>query len=337
MDSQLEPPKVLVTLAKTLPQDCTSLASPHIALAALVHAIYVNLEFRLTPEHAVSSEVTIEQERRIEASRLPDGWGLPGRDLSLAYKHGSSAMSFETGVSKVGGRAIVNAVAVEDSKTKTLDLVITDYFSSSSFPVSTAVSSPSTYESMFASPARLKDLISLCKTGIIQPLIPGLLKGALDETEDVPVTSSSAPRRGYYPDPGGPFVGGVPQQNQPGFINRIPPIGRSDLDPLAGLGGTTAGRVPLGGIEGDGMILGPNHPMFRDRRFPGEEEEERNRFWAGGDQFLPPGAVPPGARFDPVGPGMPAPGRGRGGGAFGARNFGDAMRPPGNDYDNMFM
>ena len=160
--------------------------------------------------------------------------------------------------------------------------------------------------------------------------MPGLLKGeSTQQEEEAPPRQT---RGSYYPDPGGPFVGGRPEFPQAGPSGlRLPNVGGSDLDPLAGLGGSTGGRIPLGGTGGDGMMVGPNHPLFRDRlRDPGADQQ---RFWTG-DGYLPPGAVPPGARFDPVGPNGPPgfgqgpdlgmPGRGRGGPG---RNFGDAMRP----------
>lgn len=111
MDGELEPVKVLSTLSKVLPDDLKTLNSPHVALAGLVHALHVNLGFRLTPSHDVDEGT--EEERRLAGNKLPDGWGQQGRDLSLAYRHASSAMSFESGVSKIGGRVIVNALAVE--------------------------------------------------------------------------------------------------------------------------------------------------------------------------------------------------------------------------------
>ena len=67
-------------------------------------------------------------------------------------------------------------------------------------------------------------------------------------------------------------------------------VGRGDLDPLAG------GR-------GGGMFMDPS-------RFPGVVPDPD----AGLPGRLPPGAVPPGARFDPFGP----PGPDRSGG-FGPR------------------
>ncbi|KAK0453907.1 PI31 proteasome regulator N-terminal-domain-containing protein [Armillaria borealis] len=47
-------------------------------------------------------------------------------------------------------------------------------------------------------------------------------------------------------------------------------------------------------------------------RYNPDEEEWAQRGPWGGDGFLPPMGAPPGARFDPVGPGAAIPGRGRG-------------------------
>ena len=48
------------------------------------------------------------------------------------------------------------------------------------------------------------------------------------------------------------------------------------------------------------MFVGPDHPLFRER-FGNDGRVGGDRVW-GGDGWLPQGAVPPGARFDPVGP-----------------------------------
>ncbi|KAK4698541.1 hypothetical protein P7C70_g7731, partial [Phenoliferia sp. Uapishka_3] len=222
------------------------------------------------------------------------------------------------------------------------------------------------------------------------------------------------PRGPYYPDTGGPLgmfpgggQGGQGGGRMPsggiGGIGPFPPpgrgsggmmggggqnpfnIGRSDLDPLGGRSGTfpgfpgtagpSFGAGGMGGAEG-GMYMGPNHPLFRERfeNDGGVGGGGEGRVW-GGDGWLPQGAVPPGARFDPIGPanGPPQPGGvgiggfgggngigsfpgGRGGNGSGstgprggAGNSGqghrsgdpdwDEMRPPGssgNDYDAMF-
>jgi len=89
------------------------------------------------------------------------------------------------------------------------------------------------------------------------------------------------------------------------------------------------GRLP--GAGGDGMFVGPDHPLFnreRDQNDPlripgtGGGGAGARGPW-GGDGFLPPLGAPPGARFDPVGPFAPG-----GGMNVPRRNWGDEMPPP---------
>ncbi|ORX70029.1 hypothetical protein DL89DRAFT_151148 [Linderina pennispora] len=78
-------------------------------------------------------------------------------------------------------------------------------------------------------------------------------------------------------------------------------IGRNDLEPLGGR---------LGDPASGGMVVGPGHSMFRG-------EQSREERIPAGPSFLPPGAVPAGARFDPIGPFGGASGPARPGGRFG--------------------
>ncbi|KAJ2454017.1 hypothetical protein EV183_001857 [Coemansia sp. RSA 2336] len=108
-------------------------------------------------------------------------------------------------------------------------------------------------------------------------------------------------------------------------------VGRDDLDPLGGSGG-------LGGMDqGGGMVVGPNHPMFRQG---GGSDSGFGADPLSGPQRLPPGAVPPGARFDPIVPhgqappggrprgGLPRGPPGRGGGPFSGEPNPDSAGPP---------
>jgi proteasome inhibitor subunit 1 (PI31) len=108
-DDPFSPSKLLELLPKLLPLSLEQLSTPIVTLAALVHAIHVNLGFRLDPPHSQAEGVDDVQER----NRLPDEWGQAGRDLSFHYKHEQSAMTFEVSITKLGSRAIVNAIAVE--------------------------------------------------------------------------------------------------------------------------------------------------------------------------------------------------------------------------------
>ena len=124
---------------------------------------------------------------------------------------------------------------------------------------------------------------------------------------------------GAAPSPAPPLPGPVPDDplRIPGSGGGgrgnfpIADIGRRDLDPLGGMGGTFGGpacfgRLP-GGFGGDnggagGMYMGPDHPLFRERFGPDADTVTGGgRRW-GGDGYLPPIGAPPGARFDPVGP-----------------------------------
>lgn len=104
---------------------------------------------------------------------------------------------------------------------------------------------------------------------------------------------------------------------------RFPPqVGGADLDPFhRGLGG--------------GMLMDPRELYGNSGRFgppPG-------RGPMGPSGHLPPGSIPPGARFDPFGPPPPGPRPGPRGpwprGPHAGNPDPDHERPP--DYDDMFM
>lgn len=125
-------------------------------------------------------------------------------------------------------------------------------------------------------------------------------------------------RRGppyFHPIPGGdPFPdAAVPAYPRSFFPGGSRVIGDADLDPFTASPGLV--RPPGGLGAGGGMFVGPDHPMFGGAgRGGGLEDPSRGGGWGGGipagpgGERLPPGAVPPGARFDPImPPGIPGP------------------------------
>ncbi|GAA5868441.1 hypothetical protein JCM3774_005380 [Rhodotorula dairenensis] len=352
-----------------------SLASPVQALALLSHAIHSQLDFRL-----------------VQPDPLPPDWLAHGNDhFKFRYRHDQSSLEFVVSVQDLdpSPRLLVAAAADAhdtNSRSSTLDISKSDYFSPSAFPCKLADLSD---QKPFAASHRFKDLVALYRINIIQKLLPGLNKPGYHEVESAragPSSSSStaggarSPLAGtgsYLPDAGGPMgmfprggggrgeggaagggaggIGGAPSPAPPvpgPFPDdplRIPgsggrggggggglplaDIGRRDLEPLGGMGGTFGGPAgfgrlpgiggggggPLGGGggggDGGGMFMGPDHPLFRERFGPDADIARGGgeaRRW-GGDGYLPPIGAPPGARFDPVGPTNGPPGGGIGG------------------------
>lgn len=201
---------------------------------------------------------------------------------------------------------------------------------------------PSKLKEIFISPSRIQDLASLFQVTIIQKLMPGLHKEGYEEAPNATARDEVADERaesharrnqrqdplrnpgdGGLPEPARPYPfhdplaaprrPAVPQGDfpPPGFDDELdmnrplrgmaPPfpgagspfnIGHDDLNP-PGLGphdplrGSFVGGGGMGGGFGGGM-----HPTFDDPLFGGQ----------GGRQGQDPRA-PPGARYDPLGPG----------------------------------
>jgi len=89
-------------------------------------------------------------------------------------------------------------------------------------------------------------------------------------------------------------------------------IGRDDLDPLR------AGPPHAGG----GMIMDPSHPLLAGGQ---ALDPFRHPFNQPGPLGFPPGAVPAGARFDPLAPFAPGGGAAGGFGAHGAPGSGEGF------------
>ena len=228
-------------------------------------------------------------------------------------------------------------------------------------------------QDIFISPARLNDFGQLLKIAIIQKLAPGLQKEGYEETKTTTAENRAEGSRqqhnqpdrrrqddrlpGYRPqdpeparphpfndplavrpDPNRPLPEPIPGFENEYEINRPPRgfygdgrnplgggIGGDDLYP-PGLGPHDPIRPHLGGgLPGMGRGGGGMHPTFDDPLFGGQGGH--------GDQGGYDPLAPPGARYDPVGPGdMPRdrgtgsrfPGGGGGGGGYG----GMGGRPP---------
>ncbi|KAI1332990.1 PI31 proteasome regulator N-terminal-domain-containing protein [Xylariaceae sp. FL0255] len=358
---------VLQSMADALtthePNDTTSdLSSSHEALALFTHGCMISLGFRLLG----FDEDKIDEARCHElAPRLPPNWNASFNTYAFVYAHQQSALRFIIKIDRMGGKAEIRGLAVQDERIARAEIVIKDFISNTALPIRITMTDdgsedrsdlPQKIGNAFISDNRVTDLATLIKVNIIQKLLPALQKEGYEETpqdpddtaaqDDVREAARRPPRQPVMPDP-------MPQPAQPnpygdplGPLPRRPgpdggPIVPPDEDwydinrPRAPL---APGRTPFGNVGHDDLYpagLGPHdplrpglsmpgglprpgggsgmHPTFDDPLFGGDGN-------MGGD-FDP--QVPPGARYDPIGPGgVPRFGGGRRPGRGGGGEFG---------------
>ncbi|KAF1362741.1 hypothetical protein EJ07DRAFT_105206 [Lizonia empirigonia] len=326
------------------------------AIALAVHAGMLAVGFRLVG--LGEDERTGAYADAENPNPLPTTWNASSL-YTFRYKHAQSAMDYHINVHKLGGKAAVSAIAIGDDRPKNFDVATKDYLSESMLPLSipeemSIDDAAKKLMDLFISSGRLNDLSALLKMKVIQKLAPSLQKAGYEEngtsnTRDAPTrdenptprsTHPQSPRQPQDPEPARPYPFNdplaVPRQPGrplpepiPGFedeyeVNRPARgslrddrypvgIGHDDLYP-PGMGPNDPLRPHFGpGIPRPGGGFGGGmHPTFDDPLFRGQ----------GGQGGYDPTA-PPGARYDPIGPGgAPRDNRGGrprfpGGGGFG--------------------
>lgn len=265
----------------------------HEAVALLVHALLLGHGFR---------DADVDTER--EGSHLRADWGVGG--YGGRYRHERSALTFEVRATPLGARLRVTGVhdAAEDDAT--LDLRVAYYYDVDG-------ANPDWQERL----TRVDDAATLVLINIAHKLVPDAAKEGYESqaastsagtSADAAAGAGSssnptpAPQPGPRPTPPsyeddplrvGPVRGGVPMfPGYPGGGGGVPAFGRDDLMPQ--MPGPPQWGPRGGGGMGGGNLMGP-------RNFPPHGV-------GGGVGGVPrPGfpRVPPGARYDPMGPGVP--------------------------------
>ncbi|KAH8106100.1 PI31 proteasome regulator N-terminal-domain-containing protein [Cristinia sonorae] len=332
----LDPSAILSALPKFLPGASQRLVAPQDGLAALFHTIMSTLSFRLIAVDDLSPA------KDSGDNVLPPEWNSHGPgSYTFRYKHDQSSLEFILKLSKLGSRTVIHAIALESDKTASLDISTNDFISPSFYPhdIGAADSRPLVHG--FISSNRVADLTSQFQLAILQKLVPGLRKDGYTEVTNEGASSSHArpdaprpvPNVPTHPQPEAPRF--APDYNAP--LRNPLETGRRDWEPFP--------RNPFAppnlfdDHRGDGMFVGPNHPIFGGG-LRGPRGDGRGPW--GGDGFLPPMGAPPGARFDPIvpsgDPSRPFPGAGRGLPGGGNMNDPDPdeFLPPGSGHDSMF-
>ncbi|KAI5842946.1 PI31 proteasome regulator N-terminal-domain-containing protein [Morchella snyderi] len=362
------PPVVLRNIDASLPPNTPQLRTPHDAIAVFVHACLLSVGFRLV---GLSEDDQLEP--AIEGSNpqpLPETWNASPGNYGFRYAHAQSPLNYLIKVNRLGTKTIIMGLGLgDDNKAVTFDIPTKDYFKDDFFPYTLQPTQP--LENAFVSASSISDLAALVKIHIVQNLVG---KQALQEEEENAAEASrqqqqqqqqqprnqpredfdESPYRAdplrYPPRPANPPIpaGG---ETPPGFDDDYeilqPPrggygnaggrhplsIGADDLNP-PGLGSNPPLRGPFfgegrgGGLGGGMGPMGGMHPTGDHPMFGGQ-----------GGEGVPDPRFPPGARYDPVGPGdapmggLRGPrGPGRGGPPFGGGFGGGYGGFGGNDF-----
>lgn len=359
--------RILQAMADALPthapNDTTSdLSSSHELVALLTHACMVANEFRLL---GFDEGDIKEAECHELAPQLPENWNASFNTYTFIYEHRRSACRFIVKVDRMGGKAEIRGMALKEDLIARSEIVIKDFISNAALPIRITMTPEGEedrsdlrqkLQNAFVSVDGVEHLVNLIGTNIVQVLTPTARMESLKETPDdmarlptqtfhpgiapPPTLQDTLPPSARARVPVGEFP--PPDFEDPYDLNRPPSypastpahrpfgnIGADDLYP-PGLGphdplrpGRLVPSLPPGYRGGGG---GGMHPTFDDPLFGG-----RGTGGMGGDEFDP--QVPPGARYDPLGPGGEPRFSGRGprggGGAFGrgGGHFGGAEGP----------
>jgi hypothetical protein len=320
------------------------------------------------PQRGRHANNKIEEECARLAPRLSTKWNSSFGSHTFLYAHSQSSMQYVVKVDRLGGKAEIRGIGLGDERITRFEIVAKDYISSATLPLRITMTEDGSEDrsnletklkETFISPSRISDLASLFKINIIQKLLPSLQKEGYEEEgraeasrvhdereEQHARRNNPPPTHPVDPAPARPYpfndpLADIPRRPVP--AGDFPPPGFDDeydlQRPTRGFGGL--GPVAPFGIGHDDLHppgLGPHdplrgsftpgrggfgnggmHPTFDDPLFGGR---------GGAGAMGGNGRAPPGARYDPLGPGDGAPrGNGLGGrppnpfGGFGGNDF----------------
>ncbi|XP_060627852.1 proteasome inhibitor PI31 subunit isoform X1 [Anolis sagrei] len=226
-----------------------------------------------------------------KSEMLPPGWNADKELYTMRYRAKDDSRDLLLKGIMVDGSIILNVMEPKSQKVADLTLKVTDY----------------------VNPGHLADFDKVYQnTEELQARILHHIVSPFETATKDPVSPKKEPKRERNPSPPNPPDHDplwIPPRHphgsrQPNWQDPMGPfaVGGEDLDPFGGRSG--------------GMIFDPLRSGYRN---PGIDPS------SGLPTRLPPGSVPPGARFDPFGP----PGANRSG------PNPDHLPPP--NYDDMFM
>lgn len=317
--------------------------SPLSLIALTCHAFLISNSFCLNPSS--TQPFTSDQDPSLRTD-----WNTilsPSQhSLLFSYSHPQSSFSFEFTFSKIGNHISIAGVTVQDDRLSTWHILTPEYVEPTQFPINLTIEQQKDSNG-FRSSTHLLNFISLFVNKILNQLLPDIFPITSHIQRSAPSITTNPSNSNQQTWNNSQQVPSPPAQPNNPIQAPIIDIGRSDLEPI---GTTNLGipslynRLPRPGFDQPtGMMIHPNHPIFRPPSALGQPESFH----------------PLGARFDPIGPNFPRPRPNPGFdldpmGGLGQglplqnphlalqpnRNDFNEFRPPGpsgSGYDDMFM
>ena len=274
-------------MASSLPKGASAqLRDPYDAVALFSHACMVSIGFRLIglgEDHKIgipsfSHPTKLLDDRLItfpEATSgadhpepLPERWNAAtASTYAFRYAHTQSSLEYLVKITRLGSKAVINALGLGDDRVHSLDIIVKDFLSPASFPYTTSSNDTEAIisralQDLFISAGRISDLGALFKLRIIQKIAPGLRKEGYEDSAHAAsppssTNSTGSDRRGQPPP------------------SRDPADPRPQYDPLRDDRSPPARPYPFD----DPLAAGPRRPYpAGDFPPPGfEDEYEINR------------------------------------------------------------
>ncbi|KAJ8020340.1 Proteasome inhibitor PI31 subunit [Holothuria leucospilota] len=274
----------------------SQIKSQHDVIVCFLHWSFVQSGFKCTGlgEDEPSSN---------KSEILPPGWNTSDENYVLRYEPADSKDVHCLKILRIEDTLLIHILRNRDNKVVDVSLKTSDFINADGLQ---------DFSRCFKDLNKLKELV-------FDQLFKGLKEEAKRTSSSAAKTSSDTRTytedRRQEEDPLRVPTRQPPYRTEPDWNERVDPfsVGRGDLDPFSG--------------ASPGMLMDPMRGGF-----PGPRMDPTRGLGMPGR--LPRGAVPPGARFDPIGPPRPDSGRNPMHPYSGEPNP-DHMRPPG--YDDMFM
>jgi len=221
-----------------------------------------------------------KKEEKLKAlEKLPVEWNTNPSNWTFIYQHETTSDKYYINMVKMMNMLTVNAMILETEKVHSIQLSLSNLFQNCNFPLSKI-------EKQFFNEEKFKSVINNINIEIISKLLP-----TLKYHDDLPINEQPQKMLPIDDNDNGVEIQDPLRIPRPNIRrNPIPNPGNFDLDPFNSMGPAAGG----------GLMVGPNNPIFNN--IGGDTDLEPGSGFYGGPTSLPFGAVPDGARFDPIGP-----------------------------------